>query len=46
MGEVIEVLAARALDLRQALDGALAEGVAYLILDGKVVGIDRRRGND
>jgi hypothetical protein len=44
MGEVIEVLAARALDLRQALDGALAEDVAYLILDGKVVGIDRRRG--
>ena len=37
LDEVIEVLAARAPGLREQLERALAEGVPYLILDGKVV---------
>lgn len=43
VNEVIDVLAARAPDLRRALERGLAEGLAYLILDGKVVGTDRCR---
>jgi DDE superfamily endonuclease len=43
LDEVIEVLAARAPTLQQALDRALAEGTPYLILDGKVVDADRCR---
>src|SRR5690349_20096413 len=41
--EVIEVLAARAPGLQEQLERALAEGVPYLILDGKVVDTDRCR---
>jgi hypothetical protein len=37
------VLAARAPGLQEQLEGALAEGVPYLILDGKVVDTDRCR---
>ena len=40
LDEVIEVLAARAPGLREQLERALAEGVPYLILDGKVVDAD------
>ena len=43
LDEVIEVLAARAPGLQDALERALAEGVPYLILDGKVVDTDRCR---
>jgi DDE superfamily endonuclease len=43
LGEVIDVLAARAPGLRQALARGLDEGLAYLILDGKVVSADRCR---
>jgi hypothetical protein len=43
LDEVIEVLAARAPGLREQLERALAEGVPYLILDGKIVGADRCR---
>ena len=43
LDEVIEVVAARAPGLRDALERALAEGAPYLILDGKVVDTDRRR---
>jgi hypothetical protein len=35
------VLAARAPDLAEALERALAEGAPYLILDGKVVDSNR-----
>ena len=42
LDEVIEVLAARAPGLREQLERALAEGVPYLILDGKVAGTCRR----
>jgi hypothetical protein len=41
LGEAIEVLAARAPDLRDALERAKADGLPYLILDGKVVAADR-----
>ena len=41
--EVIGVLAARAPGLQEQLERALAEGVPYLILDGKVVDTDRCR---
>jgi hypothetical protein len=37
LDEVIEVLAARAPGLQEQLQRALAEGVPFLILDGKVV---------
>ena len=37
------MLAARAPGLREQLERALAEGVPYLILDGKVVDADRCR---
>ena len=43
LDEVIEVLAARAPGLQDALERALAEEVPYLILDGKVVDTDRCR---
>src|ERR1700749_1286792 len=43
LGEGIEVLAPRAPGLRDQLERALAEGVPYLILDGKVVDADRCR---
>ena len=43
LDEVIEVLAARAPGLQEQLERALAEGVPYLILDGKVVDADRCR---
>ncbi len=39
--EVIEVLAAQAPDLRQALDRARDEGFAHVILDGKIIPCDR-----
>jgi len=43
LDEVIEVLAARAPGLQEALERALAAGAPYLILDGKVVDTDRCR---
>jgi hypothetical protein len=43
LDEVIEVIAARAPGLQDALERALAEGVPYLILDGKVVDTGRCR---
>src|SRR6204780_3924789 len=43
LDEVIEVRAARAPGLGDSLERALAEGVPYLILDGKVVDADRCR---
>jgi hypothetical protein len=42
--EGIAVLAAQAPDLHGALERARAEGLAYLILDGKVFGTDRAAG--
>ena len=42
-GEVIEVLAAQAPDLPEALERAMAGGAAYVILDGKIIGCDRCR---
>jgi hypothetical protein len=41
LDEAITVLAARAVDLREALEKAKADGLPYLILDGKVVATDR-----
>ncbi|HEY3033106.1 MAG TPA: transposase family protein [Streptosporangiaceae bacterium] len=41
LAEAIEVLAARAPPLRQALERATGQGLAYLILDGKLVASDR-----
>ena len=41
--EIIGVLAARAPGLQEQLERALAEGVPYLVLDGKVVDTDRCR---
>jgi len=41
IGEVIAVLAARAPGLREQLERAVADGVPYVILDGKVFGTDR-----
>ena len=43
LDEVIEVLAARAPGLAEALERALAEGAPYVIMDGKVVDTDRCR---
>jgi hypothetical protein len=43
LDEVIEVLAARAPGLAEQLERALAEGVPYLILDGKIVDAGRCR---
>src|SRR5262249_12327745 len=39
--EVIEVLAAQAPDLREALDRAREQGFAHVILDGTVIACDR-----
>jgi hypothetical protein len=41
LAEAITVLAARAPELREALERAVADGLPYLILDGKVVASDR-----
>jgi hypothetical protein len=41
--EVIAVLAAQAPELPQALERALAEGAAFVILDGKIIPADRCR---
>jgi hypothetical protein len=43
LDEVIEVLAARAPDLHQALQRAKAEGLPHVILDGKIIPADRCR---
>ena len=43
MDQVITVLAAQAPELPQALKRALAEGAAFVILDGTVVPADRHR---
>ncbi len=43
LDEIIEVLAARAPGLQEALERALAAGAPYLILDGKVAGTGRCR---
>jgi predicted phage tail protein len=39
--EVIEVLAAQAPDLRQALERAREQGFSHVILDGKIIPADR-----
>ncbi len=41
LDEVIEVLADQAPDLRDALEKAKADGLAYVILDGKIFSADR-----
>jgi len=41
IAEVIDVLAGRAPELPAALERAMADGAAYVILDGKVFGTDR-----
>jgi DDE superfamily endonuclease len=41
LDEVIDVLAAQAPDLHDALDRAKADGLPHLILDGKIVDTDR-----
>ncbi len=41
LDEAIGVLSAQAPDLREALERAVAQGLPYLILDGKVVASDR-----
>jgi hypothetical protein len=41
LAEAIEVLAAKAPTLRQALEKAKGQGLAYLILDGTIVAADR-----
>jgi hypothetical protein len=41
LDEVIEVLASQAPDLRQALERARDEGLAHVILDGKIIPADR-----
>jgi DDE superfamily endonuclease len=43
LDEVTEVLAARAPDLREALERALADGTPYVILDGTLISGDRCR---
>jgi DDE superfamily endonuclease len=43
LDEIIEVVAARAPGLQEALERALAGGTPYVILDGKVVAADRCR---
>ena len=42
--EAVEVLAAKAPSLREALDGAAGQGLAYLILDGTLISSDRCAG--
>ncbi len=41
INEIIDVLAAQAPDLHQALQRAKAEGLPHLILDGKIIDTDR-----
>ena len=41
LAEVITALSAQAPELREALERAVAQGLPYLILDGKVVATDR-----
>jgi len=43
LDEVIDVLAAQAPDLHQALEQAAANGTPHLVLDGKVFDTDRCR---
>jgi hypothetical protein len=43
LNEVIDVLAAQAPDLHRALERAKADGLAHLILDGKIIDTDRVR---
>ena len=43
LDEVIDALAAQAPELRQALERARTDGLAHLILDGKIVDTDRVR---
>jgi DDE superfamily endonuclease len=43
LAEALEVLAAKAPELTQALENAKEQGLPYLILDGKVVAADRLR---
>jgi hypothetical protein len=43
LDEVIDVLAARAPGLAEALERAVAAGTPYVILDGKIVDTDRCR---
>ena len=42
--EAVEVLAAKAPSLREALDRAAGQGLAYLILDGTLISADRCAG--
>jgi hypothetical protein len=42
--EAVEVLAAKAPSLREALDKAVEQGLAYLILDGTLISSDRCAG--
>jgi len=44
VGEAVDVLSEQAPGLAQALDRALAEGLPYVILDGKVFGTDACAG--
>jgi hypothetical protein len=44
VGEAVDVLAGQAPGLAQALERALAQGVPYVILDGKVFGTDACAG--
>jgi hypothetical protein len=41
VGEVTDVLAAQAPELPEALERAMAEGVPFVILDGKIIAADR-----
>ena len=41
MNEVVELLAARAPKLTAALRAAVRRGLAYLVLDGTLIPIDR-----
>jgi hypothetical protein len=41
LGEVVAVLAARAPDLRDALERASKDGLSHVILDGKIIACDR-----
>jgi len=43
LDEVTAVLAARAPDLREALDRAIAEGLPHVVLDGTIIRTDRCR---
>jgi hypothetical protein len=45
LNEAVEVLAAKAPSLREALDKAVEQGLPYLILDGTLVASDRCADN-